>query len=46
MKRLNYVICGMYTKFEKTKISYILEKALDLSIICSRCKNDHKKYLD
>ena len=39
MKNLN-VICGMYRKFEKTKISYILEKALNLSIICSRCKND------
>ena len=29
--------------FKKPKISYILEKTLALSIICSRCKNENEK---
>ena len=46
MKKLYCVICGKYRKFEKPKISCILEKTLVLSIICSKCKNeDEKKYL-
>ena len=28
MKKLYCVICGKYTKFEKPKISYLLEKML------------------
>ena len=40
-----YVICGKYRKFEKLKISYMLEKALVLSITCSKSKNeDGKKF--
>ena len=39
IKRLYCVICGKYRKFEKAKISYILEKTLVLSIICNKCKN-------
>ena len=34
MKKLYCVICGKYIKFEKLKISYLLEKTLLLSIIC------------
>ena len=30
-------------KFEKPKISYLLEKTLVLSIICSMCKNEDEK---
>ena len=39
IKKLCCVICGKYRKFEKPKILYLLEKALVLSIICSKCKN-------
>ena len=43
MKKLYCVICGKYRKFEKPKISYLLEKTLVLSIICSKNKNDEEK---
>ena len=43
MKKLYSIICGKYRKFEKPKISYILEKTLILSIICSKCKNEDEK---
>ena len=43
MKKLFCVICGKYRKFEKLKISYLLEKTLVLSIICSKCKNEDEK---
>ena len=43
MKRLYCVICSNYRKFEKPKTSYILEKALILSIICSKCRNEDEK---
>ena len=43
MKKLYYSICGKYRKFEKPKISYLLEKTLVLSIICSKCKNEDGK---
>ena len=42
-KKLYCVTCGKYRKFEKPKKSYILGKTLVLSIICSKCKNEHKK---
>ena len=32
-----------YRKFKKPKISYLLEKTLVLSIICSKCKNEDEK---
>ena len=38
--KLYCVICRMYRKIEKTKISYVLEKVLVFSIICGRCKNE------
>ena len=37
------IICGKYRKFKKPKISYLLEKTLALSVICSKCKNKNKK---
>ena len=43
MEKLFCVICGKYRKFEKTKTSYLLEKTLILSIICSKCKNEDEK---
>ena len=39
MEKWFWIICGKYIKFEKPKISYLLEKTLVLSIICSKCKN-------
>ena len=41
--KLYCTICGKYKKFEKPKISYLLEKTLVLSIICSNCKNEGEK---
>ena len=38
MKKLYSVICSKYGKFEKFRISYLLEKKLVLSVICSKCK--------
>ena len=43
MKKLHCVIFGKYRKFEKYKISYLLEKTLVLSIISSKCKNEDEK---
>ena len=43
MKKIYCVICGEYRKFEKPKTSYLLEKALVLSIICSKRKNEDEK---
>ena len=45
MKKIYCVICGKYRKFEKPKISYLLEKTLVLSIICGKCKNEDGKNL-
>ena len=44
MKKLYCVICCKYRKFEKPKTSYLLEKTLVLSIICTKCKNEDEKY--
>ena len=43
MKNFYCIICGKFRKFEKPKISYLLQKALVLSIICSDCKNKDEK---
>ena len=43
MKKLYCVICGKYRKFERRKISYLSEKTLVLSIICSKRKNEEEK---
>ena len=45
MKKLYCVICRKYKKFEKPKVSYMLEKTLALSTIWSKYKNEDKKYL-
>ena len=45
MKKLYCVACGKYREFEKPKISYILEKTLVLSIVCSKCKNEDEKII-
>ena len=43
MKKLYCVTCSKYRKIKKLKISYLLEKTLVLSIICSKCKNEDEK---
>ena len=43
MKKMYCVICGGYRKFKNPKISYIFEKTLFLSIICSKCENEDEK---
>ena len=43
MKNIYWVICRKYRKFEKPKISYLLQKTLILSIICNKCKNEDEK---
>ena len=46
MKKLYCVICLKYRKFEKPKISFFLEKALVISIICSQWKNEDGKLFE
>ena len=43
MKKLYRDICRKNRIFEKRKISYLLEKTLVLSIICSKYKNEDEK---
>ena len=43
MNKLYCIICCKWTKFKKLKTSYILEKMLVLSIICSNCMNKDEK---
>ena len=43
MKTLYCVICSKYKKFKNPKISYIFEKTLVFSIVCSKCKNENEK---
>ena len=45
MKKVCCVNCGKYRKFKKSKISYISEKTLVLSINCSKCENENEKIL-
>ena len=45
MKKLYCAICSKYRKFEQPKISYLLEKALVLSIFCSKYKNEEENLL-
>ena len=42
MKKLYCVICGKYKIFEKSRISYLLEKTSVLSTICSKCENEYE----
>ena len=43
MNKIYCATCSKYRKFEKPKISYLLEKTLVLSIICIKCKNEDEK---
>ena len=43
MKKSYCVTCSNYKKFENSKISYLLEETVVLSIICSKCKNQDEK---
>ena len=43
MKKIYCVIWGKYRKFEKPKISCLLEKTLVLFIICKKFKNEDEK---
>ena len=43
MKKIYCVLCGKYRKPEKPKISFIFDKTLVVSIICSKCKNEDEK---
>ena len=45
MKNVYCVICGKYRKSEKPKMSYLLQKTLVLSIICSKSKNEDENFL-
>ena len=38
-----FVIRGKYKKFEKSRISYLLEKTLVLYIIYSKCNNEYEQ---
>ena len=40
MSKLYCIIYGKYRKFEKPKISYLLEKTIVASVICSKWKNE------
>ena len=44
MKKLGCVICGKYSKFEKPKISYLLEKTLALFIFCNKSQVEDSKF--
>ena len=44
MKKLYSNICGKYRNIEKPEISYILEKMLVFSIICSKSKNEEELF--
>ena len=43
MKKIYCVVFGKYKKVKNPKISYIFEKTLVLSIICSKCGSKDKK---
>ena len=45
MKKLYCVLCGKYRKFEKPKISYVLEKTLVFLLFAVSAKMKTKKYL-
>ena len=43
MKNIYCIFCFKYRKFERPKISYLLERILVLSLIWSKCKNEDEK---
>ena len=46
IKKPCFIVSGKYRKFEKPKISYLLEKTLVLSFICSKSKNEDEKLFE
>ena len=46
MKKSYRVICGNYRQHKNLKISYVVEKTLVLSIVCSTCKNEDEKIFE
>ena len=45
MKKIYWVIYGKYRKSRNFKISFIIERTLDLYVICSKYKNEDEKIL-
>ena len=43
MKKTYCIVCAKHRQIKKPKISDIFKKALVLSIICSKCKNQDEK---
>ena len=43
MKKIYWVIYGKYRKSRNFKISFIIERTLDLCVICSKYKNEDEK---
>ena len=43
MKKIYFVVCGKYKKFKNPKMSCVLQKALFLSIIYSKCGSKDEK---
>ena len=43
MKKIYVIKCNKYKKFKKTKISYLFNKKLVLSIICNKRDNNYEK---
>ena len=45
-KKIYYIIvCGKYRKFKSPKISFILQKTLVLSIVCSKCGRKYRNII-
>ena len=43
LRKLYGIVCSKSRKFEEPKISYLLEKKLFLSFICSKCENKNEQ---
>ena len=43
MKKIYFIKSNKYRKFKSPQISYILDKILNLSIICDKCGSKHEK---
>ena len=44
MKKIYFIRCNKCRKFKNPKISYILNKALVLSVIYDKCDSSDQKY--
>ena len=43
MKKIYCINCNKYRKFKNSKISYIFDQTLVLSIICNKCSSNDEK---